>query len=95
VSVGVLSGLLSGLLVCAIAVSGGAFQATLGTSDAQTLAEFQRSHASSLTTFIVSDWLAAGVNHLWIGLAAGAIGGLIGGAAGAATTGAGRAVPSA
>jgi hypothetical protein len=86
VSVGVLSGMLSGALVCAIAVMGGAVSQTLGTSDPQTLADFQRSHEADLTTFLVGDWLAAGINHLWIGLFVGSVGGLIGGAVGVAAT---------
>jgi hypothetical protein len=95
VSVGLLSGMLSGMLVCAIAVSGGAFSATVGTSDPQALADFQRSQASDLTTFLVSDWLAAGINHLWIGLALGSVGGLIGSALGVAMTSSSLAMPDA
>ena len=85
-SVGAWSGMFGGLVVCALAVWAGAFSATVQTADPQALAEFQRSHASDLTTYLVGDWLAAGIGHLVIGLVVGSVLGLMGGAVGAAVS---------
>ena len=70
-SVGAVSGMLSGMLVCVVAVSGGAFSTTAQVIDAATAAGY-------------ADSLAAGINHLWIGLGVGSLCGLAGGAGGAA-----------
>jgi hypothetical protein len=50
-----------------------------GQHDAQTLREFQRSGLPDLTTFMVADYLAALIAHLWIGLITGLVGGVAGG----------------
>jgi hypothetical protein len=71
VSVGAVSGMLSGMVVCVVAVSGGALSVGVGALDPPTDAGF-------------ADALAAGVNHLWIGLGTGSLCGLAGGAAGVA-----------
>ena len=57
-----------------------------GTSqpDAQTIQEFRRSGLPDLQTFLLSDWLAAMIAHLWIGLISGLLLGLVGGALGKA-----------
>jgi polyphosphate kinase 2 len=51
--------------------------------DPDSLREFQRSHLSDLSAFLVGDSLAGAINHLWLvgpvlGTAAGALGGLLG-----------------
>jgi hypothetical protein len=84
---GAWSGMLSGLLVCLLAVVAGGLVLSVGQSDPQTMAEFRRSGAPDLATFVAGDWLAAGVNHLWIGLVLGSALGLAGGACGAALRG--------
>ena len=89
VSVGVLSGLLGGMAVCLVMTSVGLFDPMLFATDPQTMAEFRDSGARDLVTFLAGDALAAGVNHLLIGLVVGSLGGLLAGAAGAAL-GAGR-----
>jgi hypothetical protein len=71
VSVGAVSGMLSGMFVCAVALSGGAVSPSAQVIDPATAAGY-------------ADSLAAGVNHLWIGLGLGSLCGLVGGAVGAA-----------
>ena len=71
VSVGAISGMLSGMLVCVVVVAGGALAAQLSVIDPPTDAGY-------------ADALAAGVNHLWIGVGIGSLCGLAGGAVGAA-----------
>ena len=71
VSVGAVSGMLSGMFVCGVAVSGGAFSTAAQVIDAATTAGY-------------AEALAAGINHLWIGLGVGSLCGLAGGAVGAA-----------
>ena len=71
VSVGAVSGMLSGMFVCVVAVSGGAFSTSAQVIDPATTAGY-------------ADSLAAGINHLWIGLGVGSLCGLAGGAVGAA-----------
>lgn len=70
-SVGAISGMLSGMFVCVVAVSGGAVSTVAQVIDPATTAGY-------------ADALAAGVNHLWIGLGVGSLCGLAAGAAGAA-----------
>src|SRR5215467_8365692 len=70
-SVGAVSGMLSGMFVCGVAVSGGAFSTAAQVIDAATTAGY-------------AEALAAGINHLWIGLGVGSLCGLAGGAVGAA-----------
>ena len=55
-----------------------------GLHDPQTVREFQRSGLPDLTTFIVGDYLAGMIAHLWIGLITGLILGMLGGAIGKA-----------
>jgi hypothetical protein len=71
VSVGAISGMSSGMLVCAVAVAGGALAAQVSVIDPPTDAGY-------------ADALAAGVNHLWIGVGIGSVCGLAGGAVGVA-----------
>jgi hypothetical protein len=80
-SVGAVSGMLGGMFVCAVAVSGGAVSTAAQAIDPATTAGY-------------ADSLAAGINHLWIGLGVGSLCGLIGGTVGAAL-GRGRARPPA
>jgi hypothetical protein len=52
--------------------------------DAQTMYEFHRSGLPDLQTFLLGDWLAAMIAHLWIGVITGFLLGMIGGAVGKA-----------
>ncbi|MBA2391989.1 MAG: hypothetical protein H0V70_04510 [Ktedonobacteraceae bacterium] len=81
-----LSGLQAGLLTAmmgalAIFLASFLFSALLlraGLSDPQTLREFAHSGLSDLKTYIVSDYLAGMITHLWIGLVTGFFLGLLG-----------------
>jgi hypothetical protein len=77
---GIVSGLIGGLALLALP------RLFLGTlqRDAQTIAEFARSGAPDLTTYIVSDYSAGAVNHLLLGLLLGLTLGAVGAAIGLA-----------
>jgi hypothetical protein len=79
---GVWSGVVSGLIGCVILLS--LPRLFLGTLrlDAQTLAEYARSGAPDLVTYIVGDYSAGATNHLVIGLLLGLIVGGLGAAIG-------------
>jgi len=85
VSVGALSGMLSGIVVCLIAILVGGFAPQLEASDPQTIAEFHRSGVRDFATFLAGDTLAAAINHLWIGLGVGTLCGLLSGSIGSAS----------
>ena len=53
-----------------------------GLHDPQTVREFERSGLPDLTTFMVGDYLAGMIAHLWIGLITGLILGMLGAATG-------------
>jgi hypothetical protein len=53
-----------------------------GLHDPQTMREFGRSGLPDLTTFMVGDYLAGMIMHLWIGLITGLLLGMFGGATG-------------
>jgi hypothetical protein len=85
-------GLQAGLL-CGMCGAIGIFLATIalaplllaaGPHDPQTLREFQRSALPDLTTFMVGDYLAGMIAHLWIGLITGLVLGVVGGTIGKA-----------
>jgi hypothetical protein len=80
---GVWSGIVSGLIGCLALLS--LPHLYLGTlqGDAQTLAEFARSGAPNLVTYIVGDYSAAAIAHLLLGLALGLMLGALGAAIGA------------
>ena len=90
----ILSGLQAGLLTgmmgaLAIFLASFVFSALLlhaGQSDPQTLREFARSGLPDLKTYIVGDYLAGMIAHLWIGLVTGLCLGLLGGLVGKAST---------
>jgi hypothetical protein len=86
------AGLQAGLL-CGMCGAVGIFLATIalapfllaaGLHDPQTVREFDRSGLPDLTTFMVGDYLAGMIAHLWIGLITGLILGMLGGAIGKA-----------
>jgi hypothetical protein len=82
---GVLAGMLSSLLLF-LAVAFPLYPLLAGSNqpDAQTIHEFHRSGLPSLHVFLVSDWLAAMIAHLWIGLVTGMFFGGVGSAIGKA-----------
>lgn len=79
---GLLCGMVGGLMVFFtwFLFSAPLFQA--GLSDPQTLAEFRHSGFPDITTYMVSDWLAALIGHLWIGVITGLLLGVLGGTVG-------------
>jgi hypothetical protein len=88
------AGLQAGLL-CGMCGAVGIFLATItlaplllaaGVHDPQTLREFGRSGLPDLTTFMIGDYLAGMIAHLWIGLITGLLLGMVGGAIGKALT---------
>ena len=62
-----------------------AFLLQVGQHDPQTIHEFQRSGLPDITTYIVGDYLAGMIAHLWIGLMTGSFLGVLGGVIGKAT----------
>jgi hypothetical protein len=83
---GLLCGMLGGLILCAVATVVPAI--IMGVQpDAQTLDEFHRSGLVDLQTFLIGDFLAALIAHLWIGLITGLLFGLAGAAVGKALAG--------
>lgn len=85
---GLQAGLLTGMMgALAIFLASFLFSALLlqtGQSDPQTLREFAHSGLPDLKTYIVGDYLAAMIAHLWIGLVTGFFLGLFGGLGGKA-----------
>jgi hypothetical protein len=55
-----------------------------GLNDPQTIQEFHRSSLPDIRNYMVGDWLAAMIGHLWIGIITGLALGLSGGALGKA-----------
>jgi hypothetical protein len=80
---GVWSGILSGLIGCLALMSVPWLFAGTLQHDPQTLAEFSRSGASDLATYIAGDYSAGAIAHLLIGLTMGLILGALGAAIGA------------
>jgi len=79
IKVGLLAGMLSSLITFATGLSiAYGFMGHLS-QDPQTLQEFARSGAQSLSVFIVKDMLGAMTSHLWIGIILGLLCGLAGG----------------
>jgi hypothetical protein len=83
---GLLCGMLGGLILGAVATVVPSIIMGLE-PDAQTLAEFHRSGLADLQTFLIGDFLAALIAHLWIGLITGVLLGLAGAAGGKALAG--------
>ena len=85
---GLQAGLLTGMMgALAIFLASFLFSALLlhtGQSDPQTLREFAHSGLPDLKTYIVGDFLAGMIAHLWIGLVTGFFLGLLGGLGGKA-----------
>jgi hypothetical protein len=81
---GVLCGMFGGLMIflASFVLSAALLQA--GQIDPQTIHEFQRSGLPDITTYILSDYLAGMIAHLWIGLVTGFFLGALGGALGKA-----------
>jgi hypothetical protein len=79
---GLRCGTLSGLLVFLAYSALATLLLQAGQHDAQTLREFQHSGLTDLPTFLVGDYLAAMIAHLWIGLITGLVGGAVGGVLG-------------
>jgi hypothetical protein len=80
---GIWSGIMSGLIACLALLSlPWLFPGTLQ-RDAQTLAEYARSGAPDLATYIAGDYSAAAIGHLLIGLLLGLLLGALGAAIGA------------
>jgi hypothetical protein len=79
---GLLCGMLGALSIFLMAWALSALLLPAGAHDPQTVQEFQRSGQPDLTTYMVSDYLAGMIVHLWIGLISGlglgTLGGLIG-----------------
>jgi hypothetical protein len=83
---GVWCGMVSGLIGCLALLSlPYLFLGTLQ-RDAQTIAEFHRSGAHDLVTYIIGDYSAAATNHLLIGLLLGLIVGALGAGIGVGVT---------
>jgi len=76
---GLRCGTLGGLLIFLAYTAMATLLLQAGQQEPQTLREFQRSGLANLPTFIVGDYLAAMIAHLWIGLITGLVGGAIGG----------------
>lgn len=76
---GLRCGTLGGLLIFLAYTAMATLLLRAGQHDPQTLREFQRSGLSDLPTFMVGDYLAAMIAHLWIGLITGVVGGAVGG----------------
>ena len=79
---GVWSGIVSALIGCLALLALPRFFLDALPLDAQTLAEFPRSGAPDLTTYIAGDFSAAATNHLLIGLLLGLTLGALGAAIG-------------
>jgi hypothetical protein len=80
---GVWSGIVSGLIGCLALLSLLHLFIDTLQRDTQTLAEFARSGASDLATYIAGDYSAAAIAHLLLGLALGLMLGALGAAIGA------------
>ena len=87
---GVWCGVVSGLTGCLALLALPHLFPDILQRDAQTLAEFARSGAPDLVTYIAGDYSAAAINHLVIGLLLGLLLGALGAAIGA---GAARSTP--
>ncbi len=81
---GLLCGMVGGIMIFLASIVFSALLFSAGQADPQTLREFQRSGLSDFKTYIVGDYLAGMIAHLWIGLISGLGLGAIGGAIGRA-----------
>jgi hypothetical protein len=79
---GVWSGIMSGLIGCLALLALPHLFLDALRRDPQTLAEFARSRASNLATYIAGDFSAGAINHLLIGLLLGLTLGVLGAAIG-------------
>ena len=82
IEAGLLCGMLGGLVIFLTYTTLSVLLLHVGQQDPQIVQEFQRSGLTDLSTYIVGDYLAAMVAHLWIGLLTGvgfgALGSVIG-----------------
>ncbi|MBA2680208.1 MAG: hypothetical protein H0U76_17650 [Ktedonobacteraceae bacterium] len=82
--IGLWGGLLNGTCACLALVGLGLFFNGKFQHDPQTLREFAHSGAPNLPTYVFGDFLAGGINHLWlVGPALGSLFGTLGGLVGA------------
>ena len=82
IQAGLLCGMVGGIMIFLASAALAPLLLAAGQHDPQTLHEFQRSGLPNVTTFIVGDYLAGMIAHLWIGLITGLVLGTIGGALG-------------
>jgi hypothetical protein len=81
---GLLCGMVGGMIIFLASAALAPLLLAAGQHDPQTMREFQRSGLPDLTTFIVGDYLAGMIAHLWIGMITGLVLGMLGGAIGKA-----------
>jgi hypothetical protein len=78
IKAGLLCGMLAGLVMFLTYSALSVLLLQVGQQDPQTVREFQHSGLTDLPTYIVGDYLAAMVAHLWIGLLTGVGFGVLG-----------------
>jgi hypothetical protein len=84
IEAGLLCGMCGAIGIFLAAITLAPLLLAAGPHDPQTLREFQRSGLPDLTIFMVGEYLAAMIAHLWIGLLTGLTLGMLGGAIGKA-----------
>jgi len=84
IEAGLLCGMLASLVMFLTYSALSVLLLQVGQHDPQIVREFQRSGLTDLPTYIVGDYLAAMIAHLWIGLLSGAGFGVLGGGLGVA-----------
>jgi len=85
---GLLCGMFGGIMIFLASMALSALLLAAGQHDPLTIHEFQRSGLPDLETYIVGDYLAGMIAHLWIGLLTGLVFGAVGGVLGKAAAGA-------
>jgi hypothetical protein len=83
---GLLCGIFGGLAIFLASLVLSPLFLHAGLHDPQTIREFERSGLPDITTYVVGDYLAGMIAHLWIGLVTGFFLGVLGGAVGKALT---------
>ena len=81
---GLLTGMMGALAIFLTSLFLSAFLLQAGQHDPQTMREFAHSGLPDLTTYLVGDYLAGMIVHLWIGLITGLFLGILGGMVGKA-----------
>jgi hypothetical protein len=87
---GLLCGMFGGLMIFLAAIIIPPLFLGTGPSDPQTIREFQHSGLPDITTFLVGDFLAGLIAHLWLGLLTGLGLGMVGGVLGKVLATSGR-----